>query len=100
MLQKARSEGKKIGIIADGTPEKQRKIFEESGLNELVDDFIITDELGGIQFRKPCDIAFRVIQTRWKMSMSQISYASNEDKRGLQTARQLGMKAKVIERHD
>ena len=47
----------KIGIITDGRPNGQRNKIEALGLSGL--DYIITDELGGIQFRKPCDIAFR-----------------------------------------
>lgn len=38
--------------------------------NEGIKVGIIIDELGGVQFRKPCDIVFRIMQTRWKLPAS------------------------------
>ena len=40
--------GIKVGIITDGRPEGQRNKLESLGLD--VDDVIIMDELGGVQF--------------------------------------------------
>ena len=59
MIEALRSKNIKVGIITDGRPEGQRKKLESLGLLNIVKDVIITDELGGVQFRKPCDIAFR-----------------------------------------
>jgi FMN phosphatase YigB (HAD superfamily) len=59
MIEELKRKGIKVGIITDGRPEGQRNKLEALGLD--VDDVIITDELGGIQFRKPCDIAFRIM---------------------------------------
>lgn len=42
----------------NGRPERQRNKIVALGLDRLINDAIITDELGGVQFRKPCDIAF------------------------------------------
>ena len=42
----------KIGIITDGRPEGQRNKITSLGLDRLVDDIIITDELGGLKFSK------------------------------------------------
>ena len=58
MIEELKARGIKIGLITDGRPEGQRNKLEALGLD--VDDVIVTDELGGVQFRKPCDIAFRL----------------------------------------
>ena len=62
-----KNKGIKVGIITDGRPSGQRNKIKALGLETLVDDIIITDELGGDQFRKPCDIAFRIMQRRWRI---------------------------------
>ncbi|MCQ2441036.1 MAG: HAD family hydrolase, partial [Clostridia bacterium] len=48
----------KIGIITDGRPEGQRAKLSVLGLEKIADEIIITDELGGIKFRKPNETAF------------------------------------------
>lgn len=61
------------------------------GLEELVDDIVITDELGGPQFRKPCDIAFRVMQRRWGVPFGRMAYVGDNPAKDFHAPRQLGM---------
>jgi putative hydrolase of the HAD superfamily len=56
MLERMRKSGKKIGIITDGRPEGQRAKLKALGI--AVDHVIITDELGGVMYRKPNTKAF------------------------------------------
>ena len=93
LLTKLRNSGIKIGIITDGRPTGQRNKIAALGLEELVDDIIVTDELGGPQFRKPCDIAFRIMQTRWKLYSHEIVYIGDNPPKDVPAAKQLGMKA-------
>ena len=72
MIENLKTKGIKVGIITDGRPEGQRNKIEALGLD--IDDVIITDELGGTQFRKPCDIAFRILMTRWRLHPADIIY--------------------------
>ena len=58
----------------------------------MVDDLIITDDLGGTQFRKPCDIAFRIMLTRWRMNPADVMYVGNNPAKDFQAPQQLGMK--------
>lgn len=51
-------EDKKLGIITDGRPEGQRAKIEALGLTKYFEKIIITDELGGKEFRKPNEKAF------------------------------------------
>ena len=87
--------GVRVGIITDGRPNGQRNKIKALGLDELVGEtnIIITDELGGIQFRKPCDVAFRILARRWKINYEEIVYIGDNVKKDFQAARQLGMQS-------
>lgn len=91
MIEELKAEGIKVGIITDGRPEGQRNKIEALGID--VDDFIITDELGGVQFRKPCDIAFRLMTTRWRMNPANIVYIGDNPEKDFHAPQQLGMKS-------
>ena len=91
MIEELKAKGIKVGIITDGRPEGQRKKLEVLGLE--VDDVIITDELGGAQFRKPCDIAFRIMMTRWRLNPSDIVYVGDNPAKDFQAPQQLGMRS-------
>ena len=99
-LQMLREKGIKIGIITDGRVSGQKNKIKALGLNELMDDIIITDELGGVQFRKPCDIAFRIMQKRWGIPFEQIMYIGDNLEKDFQAPRQLGMRWKYINNGD
>ena len=58
----------------------------------MVDDIIITDELGGVQFRKPCDIAFRIMIQRWRLNPAEVMYVGDNITKDFQASQQLGMK--------
>jgi HAD superfamily hydrolase (TIGR01549 family) len=93
LIEGLKVNGIKVGIITDGRVSGQRKKIEALGLDKKVDDYIITDELGGIQFRKPCDIAFRIIQNRWRIPFEQIMYVGDNAEKDFQAPRQLGMRS-------
>lgn len=69
---------------------KKRKI-QALGLDKLIDDIIITDELGGTQFRKPCDITFRIMQRRRGLPFEQMVYVGDNAEKDFQAPKQLGM---------
>lgn len=91
MLEDLRGKGIKIGIITDGRPEGQRKKLEALGLYELVDSVLITDELGGAQFRKPCDIAFRIMQRRFGIPYEDMVYVGDNPDKDFHAPKALGM---------
>ena len=63
---------RKIGIITDGRPEGQRAKLDALGLN--VDYTIITDELGGVEYRKPCAVAFQKMQCALDVPFERMVY--------------------------
>ena len=91
LLLSLRTQGIKLGIITDGRPEGQHHKIQALGLTDLVDDIIITDELGGPQFRKPCDIAFRILQRRWNIPFEYLVYIGDNPNKDFLAPRTLGM---------
>lgn len=92
LLKELKKRGYKLGIITDGRAEGQRNKVKALGIEDIIDDLIITDELGGPQFRKPCDIAFRIMQMKWKLPTNQIAYIGDNLRKDFQAPAQLGMK--------
>lgn len=91
MIEELKAKSIKVGIITDGRPEGQRNKLEALGLD--VDDVIVTDELGGAQFRKPCDIAFRIMMTRWRLNPADMIYVGDNPEKDFQAPQQLGMRS-------
>lgn len=97
MLKKLQSQGRKIGIITDGRPEGQRAKIEVLHLEKYVDYIIITDELGGIEYRKPCNKAFQLIREKMeerslqKIPYSKICYVGDNIKKDFIAPDKLGM---------
>lgn len=100
MIEDLKAKGIKVGIITDGRPEGQRNKVKALGLDRLIDDIIITDELGGTQFRKPCDIAFRIMQRRWGIPFEQLVYVGDNAEKDFQAPKQLGMRTLYFENED
>ena len=84
---------KKIGIITDGRPEGQRAKLKALGLMSIVDEIIITDELGGIEFRKPNEVAFRLMKERLQVAFERMVYIGDNIKKDFIAPNSLGMKS-------
>lgn len=100
LILELKSKGIKVGIITDGRVSGQKRKLRALGLDKLLDDIIITDELGGTQFRKPCDIAFRVTQRRWGLPFEQMVYVGDNAEKDFQAPKQLGMRALYFKNED
>lgn len=84
-------EGKKIGIITDGRVEGQKAKIQALGLQRIIQDIIITDALGGIQFRKPNEYAFVLMKERWQLPFFDMVYIGDNIKKDFIAPKQLGM---------
>ncbi len=91
LIEQLRERNIKVGIITDGRPSGQWNKIAALGLEKLVDDILVTDELGGEQFRKPCDIAFRIMQRKWRIPFEQLVYVGDNINKDFQAPKQLGM---------
>lgn len=87
--------GLKIGIITDGRPIGQRNKIQQLGLLEYNCEIIITDELAGnaavSDFRKPCPIAFEIMQRRMRCAYSEMVYIGDNVKKDFEAPEGLGM---------
>lgn len=93
MLVQLRIAGYKLGIITDGRPEGQRAKIKALGLREYVDHIIITDELGGIEYRKPNDTAFCMMKEKLDVEFSEMCYVGDNIKKDFIAPEKLGMKS-------
>lgn len=83
---------KKIGIITDGRPEGQHAKLDALGLYSIVDGVIITDELGGVQFRKPNDTAFRMMAEQLEVPFERMCYVGDNIAKDFIAPGKLGMR--------
>ncbi len=90
MLQRIR-QTKKVGIITDGRPEGQKAKINALGLYELVDKIIITDELGGLEYRKPNHKAFDIMQSTFGCDYSKMCYVGDNISKDGIAPEELGM---------
>lgn len=93
MLKKLKIGGLKTGIITDGRPDGQRKKIEALGLESLVDEIIITDELGGPEYRKPNPRAFELMKERLGVPYDEMVYIGDNIRKDFIAPEELGMKS-------
>ena len=91
LLRQLREQGVLLGILTDGRPEGQRAKLKALGLSNLVDEIIVTDELGGPRFRKPNDIPFRMMQCRLNVPFEQMVYIGDNPRKDFSAPTALGM---------
>lgn len=92
LLTRLRKAGLKIGIITDGRSEGQRAKIAALGLENLVDEIIVTDELGGVEFRKPNPLAFELMQKKLGVPFEKMIYVGDNEKKDFVAPNRLGMK--------
>lgn len=93
MLSRIKQRGKKLGIITDGRSEGQRSKIEALGIESLFDKIIITDELGGTEFRKPNPEAFIKMEECFDTPYEQMLYVGDNINKDFIAPQQLGMKS-------
>lgn len=81
---------RKVGIITDGRPEGQRAKMNALGLD--VDKVIITDELGGIGYRKPNKTAYCLMKEYLCVEFERMVYVGDNICKDFIAPENLGMK--------
>lgn len=82
-----------IGIITDGRSEGQRAKIHALGLTKYVKHIIVTDELGGIEFRKPCEIAFQLMSEELSVPCREMCYVGDNIQKDFVAPEKLGMRS-------
>ena len=93
LLVQLRTDGYKLGIITDGRPEGQRAKIKTLGLDELVDYIIVTDELGGVEYRKPNKTAFLIMQKVFDVPFEEMCYIGDNIKKDFIAPEKIGMRS-------
>ena len=91
-LVQLRRQNKKLGIITDGRPEGQQAKIDALELENLVDKIIITDALGGTEFRKPNPKAYELMQEFFSVQFQKMAYIGDNIKKDFIAPEKLGMK--------
>ena len=82
---------KKLGLITDGRVEGQKAKITALGIDKLFDKMIITDELGGIEYRKPNTKAFELMKEYFSSNYQKMCYIGDNLKKDGIAPNELGM---------
>ncbi len=93
LLRRLKVKGFSLGIITDGRPEGQKAKIRALGLNNLIDEIIITDELGGIEYRKPNPKAFETMRGFFDVKFEEMCYVGDNISKDFVAPDILGMKS-------
>ncbi len=85
------NQGIQLGIITDGRPEGQRAKIDALGIEPYFRKIIITDELGGVDFRKPNTVAFEKMQSFFNIPYESMVYVGDNPKKDFIAPSLLGM---------
>lgn len=93
ILQRFHDSGKQIGIITDGRPNGQWNKVKSLGLQKWIDKIIVTDELGGIEYRKPNLMAFTKMQEIFGLPFERMVYIGDNINKDFIAPEKLGMQS-------
>ncbi len=93
MLKSLKKSGVKLGLITDGRSEGQRAKIKALGIEKLFDSIVITDELGGVEYRKPNEKAFVFTCERLGVAFADAVYIGDNLKKDFIAPEKLGMKS-------
>lgn len=100
MLESLKKQGIKIGMITDGRPSGQHLKIESLGIEAYFDKIIITDELGGVECRKPNPIAFKLMKEFMGMEFSELCYIGDNISKDFNAPRELMMRCILFKNKD
>lgn len=92
MLALLRKRGLLLGIITDGRPEGQWAKIRALKLTQYINHIIVTDELGGVEYRKPNKKAFVLLKELFNVRFSEMCYVGDNIKKDFIPCEQLDIK--------
>lgn len=93
LLNFLKKHGIPLGMITDGRPEGQYAKIKALGVEKYFEKIIVTDELGGIAFRKPNTEAFECMKKFFDVPYESIVYIGDNLKKDFIAPKLLGMKS-------
>lgn len=82
-----------VGIITDGRPEGQWAKIKALGVDRYAKYIIVTDELGGTEYRKPCEKAFCRMAELFSLPFNKMCYVGDNINKDFAAPQKLGMRA-------
>lgn len=99
LLEWLQSQGYLLGIITDGRPEGQWNKIESLGIKKYMNCIVVTDELGGIEFRKPSIIPYNIMVKELEISATDAIYVGDNPSKDFISANILGMSTIMLKRN-
>lgn len=99
-LLKELKKTQKLGLLTDGRPEGQWAKIRALDLEPYFDKIIVTDELGGPEFRKPNEAAFTLMQKALDVPYGKMVYIGDNMKKDFIAPQKLGMQAIYFKNKD
>ena len=81
LLSALKEKGISLGMITDGNPVQQQNKFDALGLVRWIDRCILTDSLGGEQYRKPHPVSFEMLHKHFGVPFHQMMYVGDNPKK-------------------
>lgn len=91
LLNKLKARGVRLGLITDGRPEGQWAKIKALKIEPFFDKILITDELGGITYRKPNTVSFEKMQSHFNIPYSSMVYVGDNPAKDFIAPELLGM---------
>lgn len=92
ILNRIKDSGRKLGLITDGRPEGQHAKIKALNLEPIFDKIIITDELGGVDYRKPNPKAFILMRDEFDLPFEKMVYIGDNASKDFIAPQKLGIK--------
>lgn len=93
LLKLLKDKGFLLGLITDGRPEGQKAKIRALNIEKFFDSIIITDELGGVEYRKPNERAYVLTCERLGVQFQQTVYVGDNIKKDFIAPEKLGMRS-------
>lgn len=93
MLCDFKENNKKLGIITDGRPEGQKAKIKALNIEKLFDYIIITDEIGGVEYRKPNKISYDMMKEHFGVRYEEMCYVGDNIKKDFIYPEKIGIKS-------
>lgn len=92
ILAQLRKRGLLLGIITDGRPEGQWAKIRALKLTPYINHIIVTDELGGVEYRKPNKKAFVLLKELFNVRFAEMCYVGDNIRKDFIPCEQLNIK--------
>jgi len=92
-----KQKGYKLGIITDGRPEGQWNKIYALDLKNYIDHIIVTDELGGVEFRKPNPKAYMLMKEKLEVEYNEMVYVGDNPAKDFIAPKALGMNSYCLD---